>query len=217
MRTILVICLWSGLGGCFVYPPVRGGAGGGGGAGSVAIRNSAGEVRTHGVARVGQLRLALTPLVLTDFGKRRRGDFSLGWNVEWTSAGGSRHDLRHGPFMEAAWFMWRGAPSSAQSWRLAPTVLAEAVLGADTDDTDSGVRGYGAAAGVLYEFADYVRARALGGGVMGEMAIGLAARVGVRHVDGGTHAYGIVSIEFRLPGIAALPIPVPKHRTALVQ
>lgn len=85
--------------------------------------------------------------------------------------------------------------------------------GQDAND-DPASRGYGVAGGVLIEYAEYVRGPILLGGWQGDFGLGIAARVGFRHSDGGNHGYGIVSVEFRLPGMAGLAIPAPKQRNA---
>jgi hypothetical protein len=215
-KTLLFVVLATLATGCFGMPPIRAGAGAGGGGGNVIIRNRSNEIREHKTAGIAQLRVAFTPLVLPKWSDARRLDLGFGWSGDWQSAGGNRHDFRHGIFAEGAWFIKQFAPVQHQRWRYGPTALAELRF-AVSDDEHDGERGWGAGAGFLAEYADSVRGPFFAGGWKGEMALGLAARVGLRHVDGGTHAYGIVSIEFRLPGVAGFAIPVPNHRNALVQ
>jgi hypothetical protein len=205
-RTIVVITSAFLVTGC-VLPPVRGGAGVGGGAGSIAIRRS-NETRHLAGAGTSQVRLAFTPLAMGDNAEKRRADLSMGWAVDWMYAGVRKHGMRHGPFVELVGFRRQEKTADRQGWRHGATVLVDMQKTIDDDTT-----GYGAAVGGLLELAQTEHGPALGGGVRGELGIGLAARVGVRHVDGGTYVYGLVSVEFRTPGIASwLVIPQPRPR-----
>jgi hypothetical protein len=80
-------------------------------------------------------------------------------------------------------------------------------------DDDSAI-GFGLAGGVLVEYADAVRGKIIGGGVHGDVGIGLAARAGARREDGGSYTYAILSIEVRLPFAGGVLIPVPDQRLA---
>lgn len=216
MKPLICLCmLLATFGtGCVVMPPLRVGAGAGGNAGDVVIRNSAAEIRRHDYSASTQLRGAFTPLLLGKTPQQRRGDLSLGWAFDWQTAGGSRREFRHGPFAEGVWFVHNISPATNQRWRYGPTASVEIRTRAPGGDE---TRGYGAAGGVLVELADTVTGPFFGGGWKGELALGLAARVGFRHVDGGSHGYAIVSVECRLPGVAAFVLPLPSRRTALVQ
>ncbi len=201
-----VVCLVLGVsfGAACVLPPVRMSAGGGGGAGDVVIRNSADEIRHYGRIADGQLRFGFTPMALAKDGARRRGDLSLGWSFDWQNAGRGRHDLRHGPYVEGVWFRRQAAIAEGQGWRLGPTVLLEMPMTAE----DTEVRGFGIALGGLAEHVKTEHGRILGGGARGELGIGFSARAGLRRIDDGVYAYGVVSVEVRTPGLASwLPVP----------
>ncbi len=196
--------------GCYVVPPVRVGAGGGGGAGDVVLRNSAGERREHGAAAIGQIRAAITPMALGQ-SRSRRGDLSLGWTLDWTTAGGAQDGFRHGPFAEGVWFLRQGARSDHQRWRFGPTALAELHF-APRGQEDEPSPGIGAAGGVLLEYVEAVRGPIMLGRAHGDLGVGIAARIGVRNEDSGNHGYLIVSVEFRWPGAAGFNVPMAAPR-----
>jgi hypothetical protein len=204
--------------GCFVMPPIRAGTGPGAAMGQVSIRNTANENRVYRSALLAHLRVAATPLAISRKGAERRFDLSLGWNMDWQSAGGPRHDFRHGPYAEGVWFRQNLSAATNQSWRHGPTGLVEMRIGGyDDGESDGGDHGFGAAVGYLAEYADSVTGPFAGGGWGGELALGVSGRAGARYIDGTAHVYAMVAVEIRLPGIAAFAFPTPKHRTALVQ
>lgn len=207
---VLVLCvLWVSLTSACVLPPVRLSAGGGGGAGDVVIRNSANEIRHYGRIADGQVRFGFTPMTLAKDAAKRRVDLSLGWSFDWQNAGRGRHDLRHGPYVEGVWFGRQSSITAGQGWRLGPTVLLEMPMA--EEDTEG--RGFGAAVGGLVELAQTENGPIFGGGSRGELGIGFSARVGVRRIDDGTYAYGIVSVEVRTPGMASwLVVPNARPR-----
>lgn len=194
-----------------VLPPVRASAGGGGSAGEVVIRNSADELRLYSVSRGAQVRIGVTPMTLDKRLEKRRGDVSLGWSLDWQSAGRGRHDFRHGPYVEGVWFRQQRAYAERQGWRFGPTLLAELRFAESQLDSDRA--GYGVAVGGLYELVQAVDGPILFGGHRGEYGIGLSGRIGVRHDDGGTATYAMLSVEIRTPGAAAwLTVPTPRPR-----
>jgi len=192
--------------GCYVLPPVRAGAGVGGSAGAVVIRDSPSSTRSHGAAGIGQIRAAFTPLAL-DAALSRPIDVGVGWTLDWSAASSAR-GFRHGPFLETAWFVRRGATESRTQWRWGPTVLAELHL-ADKRSDDADI-GFGVAGGVLLEYVESVHGPVFLGRAAGDLGLGVAARVGARHEDGGSHGYAVVSLEFRWPGMAGASIPFSK-------
>jgi len=191
-------------------PPTRLGIGGGGAAGRIGIRNTDDQRVDRAVAAMPQIRLAVTPRQLDRFAKNIRTDVSIGWNFDWKSAGAGRSDshFRHGPFFELVRFIpserfegtnWRWGPSAAVETIFAP---ADEVAGSDVGDLFVGM---GAAGGVLFENVAKVRRR----GVLGDFAMGVAGRLGVRHSDGGAHVYALVTFELRLPSVFLIPTPGP--------
>jgi hypothetical protein len=153
--------------------------------------------------------------------KDRRGDFSFGWALDGYAGSNGREGMRHGPYLEVDWFTLRGRAADHQRWRLAPMLTLDTHIptldeNEDTRPDEMGDRswGFGGSVGVLLEFVEVVRGRFLLGVAAGELGMGLAARVGVRHEDGGTHGYGLVSVEFRFPASAGAVIPF-RARTSL--
>jgi hypothetical protein len=211
-RTSLLLCLaiLALDTGCYMLPPLRVGAGGGGGAGAAVTRDRAGDTRRHAAVGLGQLRPAITPLALGP-ATARRADLSLGWTLDWATAGGSRNVFRHGPFVEGVWFARQGAITSREGWRLGPTAMAEIHLAPENADDDPS-HGFGFAGGILLEYAEAVRGPIFLGAAHGDLGIGLAGRIGVRREDGGTYTYAIFSVEVRWPGIAGIGIPTPRPR-----
>ena len=206
----VIASMSSGLCAC-VLPPVRASAGVGGSAGEVVIRNSADEPRLYSASRDGQIRIAVTPMTLGKRIDERRGDLSLGWSFDWQSAGRGRHNFRHGPYVEHVWFWKQDSFADRQGWRFGPTVLAEARFNDNAVDSDHA--GYGVAFGGLYELVQAVDGPIFLGGQRGEYGIGVSGRVGVRHDDGGTATYAMLSVEIRTPGMAAwVTVPTPRPR-----
>jgi hypothetical protein len=189
------------IAGCYAAPPLRIGAGGGGAAGTVATRDYDGTRRENGTAGTGQLRAGIAT---TSHRTARRLDIALGWELD--SVAGSEGDTtRHGPYVEVDWFLRGAGPDAGQGWRLGPTVTLEAHLPRDDQQPvdgrpDDGSFGVGGSVGVLLESIESVRGRIPGGRAFGELGVGIGARVGARRVDDGVYGYGIVSVEFRLPG-----------------
>jgi hypothetical protein len=198
--------------GCYAVPPLRFGAGGGGALGEVATRDRAGERTESSHAGVGQIRAAFAPLA----GMRDRiVDVAAGYAVDGTTSPKGRDNLRHGPFLEVDLFTHGGTGASHQRWRFGPTFGVDLHLeGADDDEDGDPGFGVGGSGGVLLEFVEHVHGRFLLGVALGELGMGLAARVGVRHEDGGTHGYALVSVEFRFPAAAGAVIPF-RARTSL--
>ncbi len=193
-RLLFVTVVASLVTGCFVMPPIRAGAGAGAAMGQVSIRNTANENRVY-----------------------RNAGLALGWNMDWQTAGGPRHDFRHGPYAEGVWFRQNLSAATNHSWRHGPTGLVEMRIGGyDDGESDGGDHGFGAAFGYLAEYADSVTGPFTGGGWGGELALGVSGRAGARYIDGTAHVYAMVAVEIRLPGIAAFAFPTPK-RNALVQ
>jgi hypothetical protein len=180
------------IAGCYAAPPLRIGAGGGGAAGTVYTREGD-MARENSLAGTGQLRLGVAPL---SYRPDRRLDATLGWALDSTAGADGGDKMRHGPYLEGAWFLRRGGGSADTGWRLGPTVGLETSFG-----TDSGAgTGFGGSVGVLLESIEAVRGHFPLGRAFGELGVGVGARVGVRSEDDGTYGYGIVSVEFRLPG-----------------
>jgi hypothetical protein len=217
-RVLLAVCSALVVG-CYAVPPLRIGAGGGGALGQVVTREDSGERREASAAGAGQLRLAVAPIAGVE---DRSGDFAFGWALDGTAGADGRDGIRHGPYLEVDWFALGGRGEAHQRWRLAPTLTLDThVPTLDDDDEDTrademGDRGwgFGGSVGVLLEYIEVVRGRFLLGVAGGELGMGLGARVGVRHEDGGTHGYGLVSVEFRFPAAAGAVIPL-RARTSL--
>jgi hypothetical protein len=186
--------------GCYAVPPLRIGAGGGGAAGTVATRDYDLTRRENSVAGTGQLRLGIAPITHKP---KRRFDIALGWELD-SVAGSEGDSMRHGPYLEVDYFLLGTAPGGAQGWRLGPSVTLEALVpraGASADGPmDDPSFGLGGSIGGLLEYVDPVGAQARRRRVAGEFGFGVGARLGVRRVDDGVYGYGIVSVEFRLPG-----------------
>jgi hypothetical protein len=178
--------------GCYAVPPLRVGAGGGGAVGTVITQEAAMD-RENSLGGTGQLRLGIAPV---SYRPARRLDVQLGWSLDSTAGIDGGDKMRHGPYLEGAWFLRRGGASAGQGWRLGPTAGVESSFATDAGD---GV-GIGGSLGVLLESIESVHGRFPLGQAIGELGIGVGARVGVRNEDGGTYGYGIVSVEFRLPG-----------------
>jgi hypothetical protein len=103
--------------------------------------------------------------------------------ADGTAASNGRDGVRHGPYLEVDRFALRGRAADHQRWRLAPTLTFETHV--PTLDHDEDTR------------ADE----------MGDRSWGLGARVGVRHEDGGTQGYGLLSVEVRFPAAVGAVIP----------
>lgn len=217
LRLVLILGALA-LSGCYAVPPLRFGAGGGGALGEVATRRDTGERHDSPAAAVGQVRVAFAPIATM---KDRRGDVSVGWSLDGAAASNGREGMRHGPYLEVDWFTLRGRAADHQRWRFGPLLTLDAHMptldvNQDTRPDELGDRswGVGASAGVLLEFVEVVRGRFLLGVAAGELGMGLAVRGGVRHEDGGTHGYGLVSVEFRFPAAFGAVIPL-RARTSL--
>jgi hypothetical protein len=213
-RTCVVLALLGTMlaTGCYAVPPLRVGAGGGGGAGQVVTRRNNGERHESPAGALGQLRLAVAPIASI---RQRQVDVAVGWALDGTAASNGRDGVRHGPYLEVDWFALRGRAADHQRWRFAPTLTFETHVPTLDDDEDTrademGDRswGFGGSVGVLLEYVELVSGQFLLGVGGGELGMGLAARVGVRHEDGGTHGYGLVSAEFRFPAAAGAVIPL---------
>jgi hypothetical protein len=186
--------------GCYATPPLRISAGGGGGVGTIVALE--GDTRhDNSLAGFGELRLGVAPL---SYRPARRLDVSLGWALDSALGIDAGDSMRHGPYVEADWFLRRSAPGAEQAWRLGPTLGLESTI--STDDRNAGDIsygpdvGFGASVGVLLEAVEAVRGPFSLGKAIGELGLGIGARVGVRYEEKSTYGYGIVSVEFRLPG-----------------
>jgi hypothetical protein len=186
--------------GCYAVPPLRVGAGGGGAVGTVYTRE-ADTARENSLGGTGQLRLGIAPL---SYRPERRLDVQLGWSLDSTAGIDGGDKMRHGPYLEGVWFLRRGGASAGQGWRLGATLGLESSISTydqQADDISYGRDvGGGGSVGVLLESIESVRGGFPLGQAIGELGIGVGARLGVRNEDGGTYGYGIVSVEFRLPG-----------------
>ena len=78
-------------------------------------------------------------------------------------------------------------------------------------DLDTGAA-YGLGGGVLLETIEFMSGPSFLGSTRGEMGLGVAARGGVRVEPDGTHAYALVSLELRWPGMAGVAIPFAQAR-----
>jgi hypothetical protein len=206
MHSLIIAVAAAALGSACIVPPMRIGAGGGGAAGTIITYDQKHPVE-HGAAFVGDVRAAVTPLALADH-PPEAFDVGAGVDVDYLDArrGAQRHETMVAPFVEGVWFVHRSADHSAR-WRVGPTFLAEIPLRL-REDSDRGVP-FGFGAGVLAELTERVDGRMVFGGARGEWGIGVSLRGGVRHDAGDSYGVVLLSVEARVPGMAALPLPSP--------
>ena len=210
LRAVVVVLLLL-LAGCYVVPPLRVSAGGAQTVGTVTVRNPRDERRTADDTQLAELRAGIAPMSMLRDPVRRRGDFVLGYTFDWARVRDGGVSPLHGPYAEVTWFARRSTPELPVHWRWGPSLAGELFDGED---------GYGMSAGILLELVDAVGGRGAGvspwgagyGGSLGELAIGVSARAGVRHVDDARHGYVMLSIEARLPGMAGVAIGVTRSR-----
>jgi len=210
-HSFVLVASVSALGSACIVPPMRVGAGGGAAAGTVATIDNQMHTNEHGAALVGEVRAAVTPLALADHPPERL-DVGAGVAFDYLDAtsGAQRHEMMLSPYVEGAWFVHRVADGDDR-WRIGPTVLAEVPLRLNPPD-EVGVP-FGLAAGVLAELTERVDGPMVFGGARGAWGIGLSVRGGVRHDVGDTYGYVLFSVEARVPGMVALPLPAPARRS----
>ena len=199
--------------GC-IAPPLRASAGVGGGLGNVTTTDPSLLTYPHSSAGLGEVRAAFTPLALADMPPRSL-DVGVGAaidRIQPTSGVRAKENIAV-PFVEAAWFVHTQA-DHRQGWRFGPTFALEVPLdrrlqmGGDVD----GNVGVGVTAGILAEVIERVDGPIMFGGARGWFAIGVSLRAGARAVGGGEYGFVLASLEIRIPGVVALPLPAPSPR-----
>ena len=211
MRVGLSVVVALSLAACYAVPPLRVSAGAGQTVGTVAVRNPRGERRTAEDTQIAELRVGMAFLSLMSEPLERRGDFVFGYTIDWARIRNGGEAPMHGAYGEVTWFARRSTPEIPIHWRWGRSFAGEIFAGEE---------GYGASAGILVELVDAVGGRGAGvspwgagyGGALGEMALGMSLRGGVRDVDDGRHGYVMLSIEARLPGMAGVAIGVTRSR-----
>jgi hypothetical protein len=200
-RALLVAVCGSLAGGC-VMPPVRVGAGETAAAGTVATIDSNGMKHEHAQEAMGDLRAAITPASLV--ARPSPLDVALGVALDISEPTGfERRATTIAPYAEVAWFVRdEGVEANVHRWRIAPSVLAEVPYADNTS-------GYGVGGGVLVELVDRVDGPMTWGSHRGYWGMGFALRGGMRHFDGDSYGYVLLTLELRAPGMAAIPVPHP--------
>jgi len=195
-------------GGCIAAPPLHVSGAVGGAVGNVPSYNRADTLRVEGSATGSNARVLATPLSMTRDPLARSWDVGLGWTADLIVTAEHHPFVVHGPVADIAWFTHVGEPTSDFRWRWGPFATAEVFLNQSTAEDTTRGQGYGAAMGLLVESVMEARHTGAMSASRGELAIGLSARAGVRHIDGETHGVVLFAVEARFPGFIGVHLPV---------